>query len=147
MGRRQAVHGDHLPLLDEQPVADPDLLDRDGPQRSVLVAVGGARRASEQRRELAARSVVGERLERAAAREHQGDDRPGQVLAQCERRRHREQRDQVDARPPVQHASDRREQQRNDPDRRGRGPQRLGGPVGAGQRGDPTAAQTRGRDG
>ena len=59
--------------------------------------VGDARRALEQRGQVAPRAAGRVVLERVAAREHQRDDRAGELLAGGERARHREQRDHVDA--------------------------------------------------
>ena len=55
------------------------------------------RRPLGEPREVAAGPSAGEGLERLPAGEHEGDHRAGQVLAEGERARHREQRDQVDS--------------------------------------------------
>ena len=56
-----------------------------------------ARRALDQRCQLAAGTAAGVRLERVAAREHERDDCADEVLAEGERAGHREERNRIDA--------------------------------------------------
>ena len=80
------------------------LPDRHRRERAVLVAVGAARRAFEQRGELPVRASVREVLEGPPGREHERDHGAGQVLLERERAAHREDGDQVHAGLAVQDA-------------------------------------------
>ena len=44
-------------------------------------------------------------LQHASARIHEGDDRPGEGLAQGQRARHRQERDRVNTEPPGQNVA------------------------------------------
>ena len=78
-------------------------------------------------RAKASRAGIGEGLEGEAPREHQGDDRSRGVLADDERRRHGEERDDVDPRLTAPQIADDRKRQRHEHHRRGRRPENVGG--------------------
>jgi hypothetical protein len=73
------------------------------------------------------RAAVRVGLERLSAREHQRDDRAGEVLPERECPRHGEERDQIDAGLAVDQSLDGLPRQRQDADRRGDGPRQVRG--------------------
>ena len=101
----------------------------------VLVTVDLPRRPLEQRREVAPGAGAGERLERLAAREHQGDHRTGQRLPERERARHGEQRDDVDAGLAAPQVGNDGEHQRREHHGGGETPEELREAAGAGEPG------------
>ena len=94
---RDAVDGNHLSGADDDDVSGAKLVDRHLLDRARLG--GGARSAAPARAAWSARAAPAGRvfLERVSAGKHHGDNRAGQVLARRERRRHRDERDRVDA--------------------------------------------------
>jgi hypothetical protein len=92
-----AVHRDHVPLPDQEPVARHDVVEGHLLETTVPVAGRGARHAREKVVHLAPGPALCEALEESAARVHHGDDRGRQRLAEDQRRRHRQRRHDVEA--------------------------------------------------
>ncbi|GIV00565.1 MAG: hypothetical protein KatS3mg014_2180 [Actinomycetota bacterium] len=123
------VHRHDLPGLHEQQVPGRHVLHRHVVEPAVPVPMGEARRALEERGELALGPTLREVLEGPAARQHQGQHRPRLVLAEGEGPDHREERDQVDARPTPAELLHRGPEQREHPRHRGRAERHVGGVV------------------
>ncbi len=134
VAEQQPVDRHHLPRLHEQAIGGPDVLDRPATELAVLVAAHVLRRAFEQRRELLVRAAVRVGLEGLPAGQHQRDDGAGEVLADRERPRHGEERDQIDAGLAVDQPADRLPRERQDPDGGRDGPREVRGVVLAGDR-------------
>ena len=81
-----------------QPVAGPNLLDRQILETIGKLAMRRARAACQQGRELAVGAALGELLQHVAAGEHQRDHDAGQGLAQRQCAAHGEAGDDVHAR-------------------------------------------------
>jgi hypothetical protein len=96
-GRHYPVRGDDVACSYDHDIARLQLADRNLHDRVAVSAVSDARRPIDEHPQLAARSSLRVRLERVPAREHQGDDRPGQVLTEDQRPDYRDERDQVDS--------------------------------------------------
>jgi hypothetical protein len=93
-----------------------------------------ARRALEERGELAPRSSPRSFFERIAPGEHQGHYRAGEFLADRQRARHGEQRDDIDTGVAAQQGARDRPAQRHQRDDDGAGPNELSGIREAGRR-------------
>ena len=87
--------------LHEQQVAPRHLVDRRRSEHAVFVPVREPRRALQQLSEIALRPAGRTGFEGATAREHDGDDRAGEVLADDEGADEREHSERVDAETPV----------------------------------------------
>ena len=128
-----AVDRHDLAGAHQQAIAGPDLGERDLDQRAVRVAVGIRRRSGEQAVQLAAGALLGEVLERAAARDHQRDHDARQHLAEHERARHRQHRDQVNPELAAREVADHRDQHHGQHRHRRARPDPIGGVRRAGE--------------
>ena len=97
----EPVDGNHLTGLHEQQVTADDVVERGRGELAVGVSVHRTRRAFEQGVELTAGASGGARFEGATARQHHGDHRAREVLADDERADEGENRERVDAEAPV----------------------------------------------
>lgn len=102
-----AIDGHDFAGCDDEQVAAPDVADIGRHEASVFVAVDRWRGAPDEGGELAAGAGAGVAFERAAAREHEGDDGAGEVLLQHERARHGQERDEVDTEATAENTSER----------------------------------------
>lgn len=107
--RDDAVHRHDLAGQDEDGVADRDVLDGDILDSAAAPAVRDSRRAIDQRFEIALGARDGEILEHIAAGIHDRDHHPSQHLAKSESRRHRNERDGVNADAAGEKIADHRE--------------------------------------
>ena len=103
-------------------------------------------RSRQERLELPLRACRGTRLERAAAREHDRDDRTGEVLADDERADERQHRQRVDAEAAVPGRVDHPPGRGHDPDDRVDRPDRVRGVVEPGEVQDPAGREQCDRD-
>ena len=92
-----AVDGNDLSRADEHRVTGPHAIDGHLLDPAIDPQLGDARRALDEQRQLAARAPGCGGLQRGAAREHQADDRAGELLAERQRPDHGHERDRVDA--------------------------------------------------
>ena len=97
VGFRHTVDRDHLSRLDEEPVPQPDLVDRARSQLGLLVSVDQLRGSLQQGGELTVSAPVRIGLERLAGRKHQCDHGARQVFVEPERNDDRQERDEIDA--------------------------------------------------
>ena len=84
VGFQHTVDRDHLSRLDEEPVPQPDLVDRARSQLGLLVSVDQLRGSLQQGGELTVSAPVRIGLERLAGRKHQRDHGARQVFVEPE---------------------------------------------------------------
>ena len=121
----ETVHRHDLAGSHEDDISLHYLVDRHLLERVITADEGAAGRALDEGGQLASRTPVRDRLERVTAGEHESDDRAGEILAQRQRTGHRDERDRVDADvAPPQRPGD-RDGQRDEQERRGRGPDQM----------------------
>ena len=123
--RDDSVRGNDLARAHDHEVAGHERFDRDLLDARGTVAMGDARRALDQKPQLAAGPARRPGLEGRAAGQHQRDDRAGELLAEDQRARDRDERDRVDADIPSREAADRVEYQRDEDDRGAETPGRV----------------------
>ncbi|HMQ64755.1 MAG TPA: hypothetical protein PJ992_00570 [Arachnia sp.] len=94
--RDPAIDGHDVALPDQEPFSGRDVVERHLLERAVPVPGSGAGDARQEVMHLAPRAALGEALEEGAAGIHQGDYGSRQRLAEGERGRHRQRRDDVE---------------------------------------------------
>ena len=105
-----------------------------------------ARRAVDQRFEVALRAGDSEFLERVASSIHDRDDDRGEVLAECERPDHGEERDRVHSEPAREEVTDDRDDKSDDHWDRARRPDPMCDRRVAGSPSDAACRKRRERD-
>jgi hypothetical protein len=114
----ETVDRDNLARANEHDISRDDVVDRHRFQAILATDERHPRRPLDERAQLAPRAPVGHLLERVAAREHERDHRPGEVLAEGERAGHRDERDRIHADIAAHDHPRHRDRQRHEQKRR-----------------------------
>ena len=115
------VDGHHFAGADREQVTGYDGLDRGRVEPAIVISLDVPRCPSEQRRQFAVRAALRVALQRLAGREHDGDDRRGERLAEQKRADDGQDRDEIDAELAAREiADDRPCESHRDHDRRDR---------------------------
>ena len=101
VGQDSPVHGQHLAGAHTQHIARQHLVDGDIGLRAAIDPVRDARCSGQQSAQFPLRPGPGARFDHPTGRQHQRDDRSGQVLTDGDGAQKGHHRQHVDAEPPV----------------------------------------------